>query len=347
MSIDYQRVQWTSHKKWYDLTVTLFFVILVMSFMVTSLISFAGDTQFSAMILMIRAFGLCAIVSLHLILAIGPLSRIDSRFLPLLYNRRHLGVMTFVVTLFHFALVLLFYHGFGNMNPLVSLLIGNTQYHSLSAFPFELFGLSAFAIMFALAATSHDFWQKYFGKVFWKSLHMFIYIAYFFVMAHILLGVYQTEQSGIYSAFILLGFSSLSVLHIWAGWKSSNGDYFKVFKGAWHRVASVEDFKEGRAKVFKLSKGEDIAVFMKDGKFSAVTNVCAHQGGPLGEGKIIDGCITCPWHGWQYKPEDGQSPPPFEEKIETYETKVIDGVVFVNINPKDPGTYVRPSGGTE
>ena len=27
--------------------------------------------------------------------------------------------------------------------------------------------------------------------------------------------------------------------------------------------------------------------------------------GPLGEGKIVDGCITCPWHGFQYRPQDG------------------------------------------
>mgnify|MGYP003753304843 CR=1 FL=1 len=46
-------------------------------------------------------------------------------------------------------------------------------------------------------------------------------------------------------------------------------------------------------------------------------NVCKHQMGPLGEGKIIDGCITCPWHGYQYLPANGQSPPPFTEMVKT------------------------------
>ena len=60
--------------------------------------------------------------------------------------------------------------------------------------------------------------------------------------------------------------------------------------------------------------GERVAIFKYDGKISAVSNVCQHQNGPLGEGKILDGCITCPWHGYQYLPETGASPPPFVRK---------------------------------
>jgi RNA polymerase sigma factor (sigma-70 family) len=33
-------------------------------------------------------------------------------------------------------------------------------------------------------------------------------------------------------------------------------------------------------------------------------------GGPLGEGRIQDGCITCPWHGWQYSPHECASVSP-------------------------------------
>ena len=43
------------------------------------------------------AFGSCAFVMLTVILSIGPLARLDRRFLPLLYNRRHFGVLTFVI----------------------------------------------------------------------------------------------------------------------------------------------------------------------------------------------------------------------------------------------------------
>jgi nitrite reductase/ring-hydroxylating ferredoxin subunit len=85
-----------------------------------------------------------------------------------------------------------------------------------------------------------------------------------------------------------------------------------------------------------------VAVFRYDGRVSAVTNVCAHQGGPLGEGKIIAGCITCPWHAWEYRPQDGRSPPPFTEKIATYRVRVENRRILLNPEPLPPGTPVVP-----
>lgn len=38
----------------------------------------------------------------------------------------------------------------------------------------------------------------------------------------------------------------------------------------------------------------------------ALHAVCAHAGGPLGEGEVVDGCIQCPWHGSRFKLEDGR-----------------------------------------
>ena len=70
-----------------------------------------------------------------------------------------------------------------------------------------------------------------------------------------------------------------------------------------------------------------------DQRIAATSNVCAHQNGPLGEGRVIDGCITCPWHGWQYKPDTGTSPPPFHEVIETYPVRIENGAVYVKPSP--------------
>jgi nitrite reductase/ring-hydroxylating ferredoxin subunit len=107
-------------------------------------------------------------------------------------------------------------------------------------------------------------------------------------------------------------------------------------------VGSVDEIPENRAKVVCIAGHERIAVFKYEGKVSAVSNVCAHQGGPLGEGKIVDGCITCPWHGYQYRPGDGCSPPPFTEKIATYEVRVKGRRVLVNPEGKAKGTAVAP-----
>ena len=46
---------------------------------------------------------------LTMILSIGPLARLDRRFLPLLYNRRHFGVLTFLVAALHVCLMLDWY----------------------------------------------------------------------------------------------------------------------------------------------------------------------------------------------------------------------------------------------
>lgn len=43
-----------------------------------------------------------------------------------------------------------------------------------------------------------------------------------------------------------------------------------------------------------------IAVFRHAGAWYAIDGMCAHQGGPLADGVVRDGCVTCPWHGWQY-----------------------------------------------
>ena len=84
-------------------------------------------------------------------------------------------------------------------------------------------------------------------------------------------------------------------------------------------------------------------MFRYDGKVSAVSNVCQHQNGPLGEGKIVAGCITCPWHGFQYLPDTGAAPPPFTEKIPTFRVKVEGGRVYVDPRPNPPGTRVEPA----
>ena len=71
---------------------------------------------------------------------------------------------------------------------------------------------------------------------------------------------------------------------------------------------------------------------------SAITNLCAHQNGPLGEGCIVNGLVTCPWHGYEYRLADGCAPPPFTEKLATYRVRLRDGVIEVDPRALPPGT---------
>src|SRR5438094_900410 len=58
---------------------------------------------------------------------------------------------------------------------------------------------------------------------------------------------------------------------------------------------------------------------------------------PWEKAKIIDGCITCPWHGYLYLPDSGASPPPFTEKVATFRTLLVGKQVFVHLSPLPPG----------
>lgn len=344
MSTQYFPVHWNKQKKYYDFIALAFITVYLASYSLFSVITFPEDQQFSSIVILIRAFGSCALILLHIILLIGPLSRLNSIFSVLLYNRRHLGVMTALVALFHGALVTFFYHSFGSINPFLSLLTSSSEYTSFTSFPFEVFGLLALLILCVLASISHDFWQKNLGRDLWKSIHMAIYFVYAFVITHVALGVMQSEQDFIYVWIIGIGVTSVISAHLFTFFKEYTKDK-KICdqKENWLQVSMVSDFVMNKAKMVKTPNGERIAVFRHTKGFSAVTDLCAHQGGPLSEGRVVDGCITCPWHGWQYRPEDGQSPPPFKEKVATYKTKVEDNIVYVFYKPEGEGVYINPS----
>jgi nitrite reductase/ring-hydroxylating ferredoxin subunit len=167
---------------------------------------------------------------------------------------------------------------------------------------------------------------------------MAVYGAYALLVFHVSLGALQSERSFLYPVVLATGMGTLIVLHLTAAWKESRVDS----RVEMMRVCTVDEIPENRAVVAKIG-GERVAVFRYDGKVSAISNVCRHQNGPLGEGRIIDGCVTCPWHGYQYQPHNGCSPPPFTDKVPTYRTRIENGVVYVDPTALPPGTPVPPS----
>jgi len=335
MSHYYQPIIWNKIKRQYDLLIALFTISFLFFFVILNLWFYPEITKET---LLIRAFGILAILMLHLILVIGPLCRINSKFLPLLYNRRHLGVTMFFMASIHGGLSIVQFHGYGNEHPLISVFLSNTQYNSLLEFPFQTLGAFALIILMFMAVTSHDFWLKNLGPVAWKSLHMTVYIAYVALISHVVLGALQDETSPYILILVITGFFMITGLHIVAAIRSK---LKQKSYSSWVPVAKVADVPENGAKIIRI-QNKKIAVFKYEDKLSAVSNYCRHQGGPLGEGKIVEGCITCPWHGYQYYPDNGCSPPPFEEKIETYDLKIDDNLVYVNPDGHPEGTYVKP-----
>jgi nitrite reductase/ring-hydroxylating ferredoxin subunit/DMSO/TMAO reductase YedYZ heme-binding membrane subunit len=341
MSVHYQAIGWNRQKRIYDL--------VLVSGVACYLAIFAGVGALiyrtaTAETLLIRAFGSLALVLLTLILCIGPLCRLDRRFLPLLYNRRHLGVTTFLVALVHGVFSIVQFHALGDVSPLVSLFISNTRFGSLANFPFQALGFFALLILFIMAATSHDFWLHNLSAPVWKRIHMSVYWAYALVAAHVILGAFQSDTNAALAVLLGGGFTVVSVLHLLAGARERRTDRLKAWfaEAGFVEVCNVAAIPEKRARIVSV-QGERIAVFRYDGKISAISNLCRHQNGPLGEGRIVDGCITCPWHGYQYAPDTGASPPPFMDKVATFQTRIVEGVVLVHPCPYPPGTRLQPS----
>lgn len=338
MSINYASILWNKEKTRYDKGILIFIVSYLIVFYVLHAV-IHPEATFET--LLIRAFGILAFFLLHVILVIGPLCRLNRKFLPLLYNRRHLGVTMFLIGLVHGTFSILQFHSLGNMNPIRSIFLSNTDYGSLTQFPFQVLGFFALIVLGLMATTSHDFWLKNLGLKVWKGLHMLVYVAYGLIILHVVLGAIQNEQSLLFFLIVLLGFVAVATVHLVSGTKEKKQDDEKpiVDKG-YARVCKPEEIEESKAKM--ITCGERIAIFKHEGKLSAINNVCKHQGGPLGEGRIIDGCITCPWHGYQYLPANGQSPPPFTEKVTTYDLKIMDGYVWVKMEANDEGQHVEP-----
>ena len=339
MALDYKLVLWNSFKKQYDKIIAIGMILYIILFAVITLV-FNSETSIETLV--IRSFGSLAIIMLHIILAIGPLSRLNNKFLPILYNRRHLGVSMFLAALIHGGFSTFQFHMLGNVNPIYSIFTSNMDYGSLANFPFQVLGFLALLILFIMASTSHDFFLANLSAKVWKRLHMMVYLAYALIIAHVFLGTFQQETSLFTIGFMIIGFITITTLHLITAFKERKIDSAKTeIEDGWLKVCDVTEIEEDRAKIFTVDN-ERVAIFKYDGKLSAIHNVCKHQGGPLGEGKIIDGCVTCPWHGYQYLPNNGQSPPPFTEKVVTYQLKLKDSTVYINPEAFEEGTEVEP-----
>jgi nitrite reductase/ring-hydroxylating ferredoxin subunit len=170
---------------------------------------------------------------------------------------------------------------------------------------------------------------------------MTVCLAYACVVAHVSLGALQDARDPMLALLVFGSVLALCALHVAA---AARGVAPAPSLGAenWIVAGGVADLEDGHGTVVDVPGAEAVAVFRDGDAISAVSNLCAHQNGPLGEGRVIDGCITCPWHGFQYRLADGCAPPPFTEKLATYRLRLDGGTILLDPRPNPPGTYVAP-----
>lgn len=336
MSVKFTPVSWTPFKYWFDAVLLAGVALYLWVF--TWLARGGLDEATVA----IRARGTLAFILLTLALAIGPAARLDRRFLPLLYNRRHLGVVTALVAASHALAVLDWHFAFSPTPPLLAVLVSEPGPAQWPGQPFIPFGIMALLILAVLAATSHDFWLAFLGPPLWKAIHMSLYLGYALVVAHVAMGQLQAATEPWLAVLVTGCAGGLILLHLAAALRGEAWMAIAAPEAPWLVVGRARDIADGRALVVRPPGAEAVAVFRNGAALSAISHLCAHQNGPLGEGRVLDGCVTCPWHGFQYRLEDGCAPPPFTEKVATYRLRLMDEQVWLDPRPNPPGTYVEP-----
>jgi nitrite reductase/ring-hydroxylating ferredoxin subunit/DMSO/TMAO reductase YedYZ heme-binding membrane subunit len=339
MSAGFQAVMWNKQKIIYDVILVVAILAYLTAFNLIEGALHPPKNLPEAIDLEIRAWGTCAFLMLTVILSIGPLARLSPKFLLLLYNRRHFGVLFFLVACMHAFLMLQWFSVQNALPDLAAELTNWPNYLKFIGFPYKSLGIAALVIFFLMASTSHDYWLSFLKPPVWKALHMLVYVGYGLVVLHMALGAVQRSYGVFIPAMLGISVLWLSLLHIVAGVRERKLDLgTPLTNEGWLTVGPADSIPDKKAKIVCAPGGERIAVFRDGKQLGALTNVCAHQNGPIGEGCIIQGLVTCPWHGYQYQLKDGCAPPPFTEKLATYRVRVYNGVVEVDPRPLPPGT---------
>jgi nitrite reductase/ring-hydroxylating ferredoxin subunit/uncharacterized membrane protein len=81
-------------------------------------------------------------------------------------------------------------------------------------------------------------------------------------------------------------------------WRGAGAKWISLDLGA------LTDIPEGGPT--KARAGINTLILVRTGDtILALHEQCAHAGGPLSEGTLVDGCVQCPWHGSRFRLTDG------------------------------------------
>ncbi|NBM18941.1 Rieske (2Fe-2S) protein [Streptomyces sp. GC420] len=96
----------------------------------------------------------------------------------------------------------------------------------------------------------------------------------------------------------------------------------------WHRIGDVSEFPVGRAVRRRVGEVPVMVVRETENTVHVLADRCSHMAGPLSEGEIADGCVTCPWHGSVFRLADGWNVRgPATSPQPAFDTRVVDGGV--------------------
>ena len=97
------------------------------------------------------------------------------------------------------------------------------------------------------------------------------------------------------------------------------------------KVAACSDVPDGDRGLVVETFGRQIAIFKIGEEFHALDNRCLHEGASLADGALEGGCITCPWHGWQYDVASGTCRHNPRLSLRVFPTRVEGDYILVEL----------------
>jgi nitrite reductase (NADH) small subunit len=97
----------------------------------------------------------------------------------------------------------------------------------------------------------------------------------------------------------------------------------------WVEIGRIEQIPVRGARCVNTPAGK-IAVFRTaENQVYAIENRCPHKGGPLSEGIVHGGSVTCPLHNWVFDLATGEAQGADEGQVRTFAVEVVDGRIFM------------------
>jgi len=104
----------------------------------------------------------------------------------------------------------------------------------------------------------------------------------------------------------------------------------------WHKLGSVKEFEKSSVTEVVVDN-QKLAITWQNGQFGAISGVCNHAGGPLGQGGLDGEYVVCPWHHWKFHCRTGLGEPGYEDDaVPSHAVRIEQDELFVNIRPATP-----------
>ena len=97
-------------------------------------------------------------------------------------------------------------------------------------------------------------------------------------------------------------------------------------------VAQVGAIPEGEGSSFQVGD-RLVAVFLRDGQYHAIDDLCPHMGASLGSGYMDEeGVVSCPWHAWRFCVRDGKWVDNPRLSVDTLDVRVVGDEIQVRLS---------------